>query len=100
MSGNAGVLRILVLGGFRLGDTGVVEVLCGGRGCSWLFQGCGVAYGLCPKSRARRSVQRFILLGNFSDTLLVVSILDICRRFWSPPEGVKSLAKLTGKRLW
>lgn len=55
MSGNAGVLRILVLGGFRLGDTGVVEVLCGGRGCSWLFQGCGVAYGLCPKSRATRA---------------------------------------------
>ena len=35
---------------------------------------------------------RFILLGSFSDTLLVVSILDIiaiCRRFCSP-EGVKS----------
>ena len=48
----------------------------------WFFQGCGGAYGLCPKSRAHRvrvlsRLPRFILLGSFSDTLLVVSILDI-----------------------
>ena len=38
--------------------------------------------GLCPRSR-------FTQLGSFSDTLLVVSILDIaiCRRFCSP-EGL------------
>ena len=37
------------------------------------------ACGLCPKSRARRAshLPRFILLGSFSDNLLVVSILDI-----------------------
>ena len=40
--------------------------------------------GTCPRSR-------FIQLGSFSDTLLVVSILDIaiCRRFCSP-EGVNN----------
>ena len=47
----------------------------------WPFQGCWGAYGLCPRSRARRPcaprLPRFILLGSFSDTLLVVSILDI-----------------------
>ena len=32
------------------------------------------AYGLCPQSR---ELGRFILLGSFSNTLLVVSILDI-----------------------
>ena len=37
------------------------------------------ACGLCPKLRARRAphLSRFILLGSFSDNLLVVSILDI-----------------------
>ena len=49
--------------------------------CDWLFQGCGGVCGLCPKSRARRSyvprLRRFILLGSFIGTLLVVSILDI-----------------------
>ena len=41
--------------------------------------GEGAAYGLCPKSRARRApcLPKFILLGSFSDTLFVVSILDI-----------------------
>ena len=46
----------------------------------WPFQGCGGAYGLCSRSRAQRPrancLPRFILLGSFSDTLLVVSILD------------------------
>ena len=65
----------------------------------WFFQGCGGAYGLCPKSRAHRvrvlsRLPRFILLGSFSDTLLVVSILDICSHFWSP-EGVKVNSKYT-----
>ena len=51
----------------------------------WPFQGCGGACGLCPKSRARRMcalrLLRFILLGSFNDTLLVVSILDIVAGF-------------------
>ena len=42
--------------------------------------GGGVACGLCPKSKARgvlaHRLPRFILLVSFSDTLLVVSILD------------------------
>ena len=37
----------------------------------------GGAYELCPRSRARRILPSEILLGSFSDTLLVVSILDI-----------------------
>ena len=41
----------------------------------WPFQDCGGACGVSPKLRARRA--RFILLGSFSDNLLVVSILDI-----------------------
>ena len=41
----------------------------------WPFQDCGGACGVSPKMRARRA--RFILLGSFSDNLLVVSILDI-----------------------
>ena len=45
------------------------------------FQGCGGAYGLHPKLRARRAcaprLPRFILLGSFSGTLVMVSILDI-----------------------
>ena len=54
----------------------------------WVFVGLGMALsrlweacGLCPKSRAWREhaprFPRFILLVSFSDTLLVVSILDI-----------------------
>ena len=41
---------------------------------------------MCPKSRVRR-LPGFILLGRFSGTFLVVSILDmiaICSRFYSP----------------
>ena len=46
----------------------------------WPFRGCGAgACELCPRSRARRMyvccLPRFVLLGSFSDTLLVVSIL-------------------------
>ena len=41
----------------------------------------GGACGLCSRSRARREhaprFPRFILIGSFSDTLLVVSILDM-----------------------
>ena len=44
------------------------------------FQGCGGAYGLCPRSRAWRvcvpHLPRFIPMG-FSGTLLAISILDI-----------------------
>ena len=43
--------------------------------------GGGGACGLCSRSRARREhaprFPRFILIGSFSDTLLVVSILDM-----------------------
>ena len=42
---------------------------------------CLALPGLCPRSRARHActprLPRFALLGNFSDTLLVVSILDM-----------------------
>ena len=47
----------------------------------WHFLGCRGASGLCLKLRAGRGhalrLQRFILLVSFSDTLLVVLILDI-----------------------
>ena len=41
--------------------------------------GGGGTYGLCPKYRPRRAprLPGFILLRSFSDTLLVVSVLDI-----------------------
>ena len=76
--------------------------LCVDCGWVWPFLGCwGGGCGLCPGSRARRSrsaraprLPWFILLGSFSDTLLVVSILDICSHFWSP-EGVKVNSKYT-----
>ena len=62
-----------------------------------LFHGCGGAYGLGPRSRAQSvgapRLPRFILLGSFSDTLLVISfytqsMIAICSRFCSH-EGVK-----------
>ena len=41
----------------------------------------GGAYGLCPETKYQHlgapRLPRFILLGSFSDTLLVVSILDM-----------------------
>ena len=55
----------------------------------WPFSGRAGACGMYPKSRGRRArLPRFIILVSFSDTLLVVSILDICGRFCSP-EGIK-----------
>ena len=53
-------------------------VCVGGGG---MGRGGSAAYELCPKSRARRAhapcLPKFNLLGGFSDTLLVVSILGI-----------------------
>ena len=56
---------------------GCVCVLVGGGGREgWIGAG-----GLCPRSRARcmcaPRLPRFILQVNFSDTLLMVSILDM-----------------------
>ena len=61
--------------------------------CSWPFQGRGIAYGVVSKieSPARACLAKQSL----SDTLLVVSILDmiaICSRF-SSPEEVKNINK-------
>ena len=59
--------------------------------------GGGGACGLCPKSKARgvlaHRLPRFILLVSFSDTLLVVSILD---SLWLP--FVATFAVLKGYR--
>ena len=50
-------------------------------GLGWPFAGYGWACGLRPKSRARYAraprLPRFVLLVSFSDTLLLVSILDM-----------------------
>ena len=91
---------------------GVIGGSCGGYGsflaCGWLFSGCGKrgGCGLCPKSRAwcaAPRLPRFILLGSFSDILLVVSILDmiaVCSHFCSP-EGVNwSLTERKKERLF
>ena len=58
---------------FLLGEAGfsVVEAYFSANASFRVEAACE----LCPKSRARLS--RFILLVSFSDTLLVVSILDI-----------------------
>ena len=64
---------------------GDINSSCGNYGffLTWgePFQGCGEAYGLCPRSRAWRGcvprLPRFIPMGSFSGTLLAVSILDI-----------------------
>ena len=67
----------VVLRGFLIVPVGTMGLLTWG----WPFPDCGVACGLCPKSRAWRTrtphLPRFILLVSFSDTLLLVSIVNI-----------------------
>ena len=80
-----GVGDLLGGGGWPWGWGGASGVLCLGGAlahiCSGIMSVLALS-GLCPRSR-------FTQLGSFSDTLLVVSILDIaiCRRFCSP-EGL------------
>ena len=64
------------------GGRGLLNWCCGSYGSflawGWPLFGPRRACGMCPKSRARRArLPRLILLVSFSDTLLVVSILDI-----------------------